>query len=79
MTSPDGGDLQMAEDRAQALAPDVDGRHRRTFPGHRHAHADVETLCLAAAKQFAHRYGFAVKSLKLELTNSTRPERSTPN
>jgi hypothetical protein len=66
----DGADLQMAEDRAKHPLLMLMGATAGHFSVTA-AHADVETLCLAAAKQFAHKYGFAVKSLKLELTTPT--------
>jgi hypothetical protein len=63
-------DLELAEDRAR--------RPILMLMGARHGHleamvsrADVDILCLAAAKHFAQKYDFTVKSLSLNLATPT--------
>jgi hypothetical protein len=62
--------LKMAEDRANhpllMLMGATDGHFSVTA-----GHDDVQALCLAAAKQFARKYGFSVKALSLEMTTPT--------
>jgi hypothetical protein len=65
-----GAELKMAEDRARhplLMLMGADEGHFSVAV----EQGDVETLCLAAAKQIAGKYGFSVNGVSVELVTST--------
>jgi hypothetical protein len=63
-------DLNMAQDRKHRPLLMLMGAQDGHF-SIAAAHGDMETLCLAAARQFAVKYGFSVSSVDMELTAPT--------